>query len=268
MDGLTNVSETLYVPMAGRIYSSKYSPHFFYDEVALHIYEKYPEYFEKSLQQEEYTHLASAMRSKNMDRYIQDFLKRNPKGSIVNLGCGLESLYQRNNNGLAYWFELDFENVLNLRKKFFPEEQNDWFLPYSIFDTTWMEKVREHSTEPILLIAAGLFHYFQEEKVIEFINSLEAVTPVELVFDAVSSFGIKQSRKYMKKMGREDALMYFSVDDPKDLISKCKVPIQLIKNEKYYSHANFKSEIKNSTKVKMKISDIFNMVKMVHLKIG
>lgn len=267
MSNLTKVSETLNIPMNGRIYSSKFTPKFFYDEKAIELYEKYPKDFKNSFEDEEYTYIASAMRSKNMDIYIKEFLNRNPKGSIVNLGCGLESLFERNDNNMANWFELDFSNVLDIRNKYFPEKDRDYYLPYSIFDYKWMDEVKKISKEPILLIAAGLFHYFEEDKIIEFMNSLEKIAPVEIVFDAVSSWGIERSRKYMKKMGREDALMYFSVDKPEELIKKCRVKIKLIKEEKYYSNANYKSKIQFSTKIKIKISDLFNMVKMIHFRI-
>lgn len=44
-----------------------------------------------------------ASRSANMDRYIQDFLRRKPGGVIAELGCGLETTFYRNDNGHTRW---------------------------------------------------------------------------------------------------------------------------------------------------------------------
>ncbi len=267
MAKLTKVSETLYIPLLGRIFSSKNYPKLFNDEYALNLWDKLPETIKNAPEQEEYTHLASAVRSKNNDIYIKEFLQKNPNGNIVNIGCGLESLFERNDNGKAKFFELDLMDVLELRKEFFPEKERDYYLPYSAFDYKWFDKLKEISSEPVLIIASGLFHYFKEEQVIDFVNNLEDIAPVELLFDAVSSSGIKRSRKYMEKMGRQDALMYFSVDSAKEFANKCKSKVVVIKEEKYYSHIDYSVGIKFSTKVKMKVSDMFNMVKMIHLKV-
>ncbi|MDO5725236.1 MAG: class I SAM-dependent methyltransferase [Tissierellia bacterium] len=267
MSKLTDVSETLFVPMEGRVYSSRNCPKFFYDSKALEIYENLPENLKSKFEQDEYTYIASAMRSKNLDLYIKDFLNENPEGSIINLGCGMESLYERNDNQKANWFELDFPEVLKLRKNYLPPKTRDNYLPYSMFDYAWIDEVKKISDKSKLIIAAGLFHYFEEEQIVEFINNLQKIAPAYLVFDAVSTFGLKQSQKYMKKMNREDALMYFSVDDPNYLINKCSSNIKLLRMEKYYKYANYNSNLKFSTKIKMKVSDIFNMVKMIYLKI-
>ena len=48
--------------------------------------------------QTQYTYLASASRSANVDRYIEDFIERKSQGIIVQLGCGLETTYYRNDN--------------------------------------------------------------------------------------------------------------------------------------------------------------------------
>ena len=268
MPELTTVSETLYVPLLGRIYASTHCPDILYNKKALDIMKQLPEKTREMSGQTEYTLLASAVRSKNVDYYVQAFLEENPSGSIVNVGCGLESLYDRNDNGKAHWFELDFPDVLKLRSEFFPENERDRYLPYSMFDYAWIDEVKAAAQGPVLIVAAGLFYYFKEEQVIDFIEHLAGFDQVQLVFDAVSSSGIKGSRHYMKKMGRQDAEMFFSVDSTKALVKKLSARTSVIEERKYYSLTELHSKISSATKLKMRFSDVFNMVKMVHLKIG
>ena len=125
------------------------------------------------------------VRSKNADYYVQRFLSKYPDSVIVNVGCGLETTYYRNNNNKSIWFELDLPEVIALRKKYFPPKIGMIvFLPYSMFDYTWMDFVKQLE-KPVMLIATGLFYYFEESKVREFIQNLASVEHAELIFDAV-----------------------------------------------------------------------------------
>ena len=99
MERLGTVESTLFVPMLGRIYTSENFPNILYDEKALELKEKLPKEVTDDNTQNQYTYLASASRSVNMDRYIKNFLKRQPEGVIVQLGCGLETAFNRNDNG-------------------------------------------------------------------------------------------------------------------------------------------------------------------------
>ena len=99
MQKLGVVEDTLFVPMLGRIYASEYCPQILYDKKALELKKKLPSDLIEKNMQNQYTLLASASRSANMDRFIRSFLERRPDGVIVQLGCGLETTYHRCDNG-------------------------------------------------------------------------------------------------------------------------------------------------------------------------
>ena len=84
------MEDTLFVPMLGRIYASEYCPQVLYDKKALELKNKLPSDLIEQKKQNQYTLLASASRSANMDRFVRSFLERRPDGVIVQLGCGLE----------------------------------------------------------------------------------------------------------------------------------------------------------------------------------
>ena len=85
MSHLGVVEDTLFVPMLGRIYASEHCPQIIYDKKALELKEKLPSDLQENGSQSQYTLLASAVRSANMDRFIRSFLKRRPDGVIVQL---------------------------------------------------------------------------------------------------------------------------------------------------------------------------------------
>ena len=67
------VEDTLFVPMQGRIYASEHCPNILYDPKALETEKKTAFRLPEQDGQSQYTLLASAARSANMDRFIRPF---------------------------------------------------------------------------------------------------------------------------------------------------------------------------------------------------
>ena len=51
--------------------------------------------------------VSMALRCRRFDRYVQDFLSDNPEGTIINLGCGLDTRFDRIDNGKMRWFDIE-----------------------------------------------------------------------------------------------------------------------------------------------------------------
>ncbi len=266
MSDLNTVEDTLFVPMLGRIYTSENFPQILCDKKALELKEKLPKNIKGQNTQTQYTLMAGAVRSTNMDRYIQDFIKRNPSGIIVELGCGLETAFYRNDNGKTLWYEVDLPNVIKYRNEIIGTHNRDISITADDFGNEWIEKIRkDYPNTPILVTASGLFYYFKEDKVLNLFQILKNYGNVEIIFDTVNSKGMKRMSKYMKQVGHSDATMYFYVDSGKDMADK--IGGKLLKEEPYYAHTQ-KQGLKFITSTTMKLSDYFNMVKMIHISLN
>lgn len=265
MSNFNTVEDTLFVPMLGRIYASLNFPQVLYDEKALEIKSKLPEKLKGQDTQTEYTHLASAVRSLNMDLYIKEFMYKNPDGIIAQLGCGLETTFYRDSKGCNnIWYEIDLPEVIDYRKEIIGETELDRTISCSAFSEEWIKTIREnHPGKPILVTASGLFYYFTEEEVINLFKMLKKYGNIEVIFDTVNSFGMKQMSKYMKQVGHEEAKMYFYVDSGKKLAES--LGATLVKEEPFYKYTD-KKGFKFSTSATMISSDVFNIVKMEHIK--
>ena len=266
MSKLGIVEDTLFIPMVGRIYASEHCPQILYDEKALAMKEKLPSGLLKQNRPSQYTLLASASRSANMDRYIRAFLARSPDGVIVQLGCGLETTYYRCGSRTARWYAVDLPHVIAYRRTLLPEPERETYLAGDAFTNDWIKQIRADSpSAPLLVSAGGLFHYFDRTKIIPFFRMLQPFGDVEVVFDAVSKSGMAMMRKkYMEQVGHPDAQMFFYVDSAAGLVSQIGGGARVIAEEPYY-HCISKRGLELSTKVSMAISDRFKMVKMIHL---
>ena len=259
------ISSTLFVPMRGRIYATEKFPHILNDEEAVKLKNKIPP--DKG-NPSQYTYLASAIRSKNMDEYINIFLKNNPIGAIIEIGCGLETTYFRHIlNNDTQWYSMDLAEVIDYREQLIPIGKQQKLIKGDILKAEWIDNLKkEIGNRPVLIIASGLFHYFTKEDVIKSIKNLMIFENVELVFDALNYLGIKGVKRYMKQLGHDDAIMYFYVNDAKHLCHEIGETVKLIKEEKYYSKIS-KEGMDFMTKTSMIASDLFNMCKMIHLKL-
>ena len=263
MPTLGVIEDTLWIPMLGRIYASEQCPQILSDPTALSLKDRLPPGLQRTGSQ--YALLAPAVRCANLDRAVQDFLRRNPDGSIVQLGCGLETACFRNDNGVTRWYAVDLPHVIACRQSLLPEPERETCLAGDAFDDAWLRHIRAHAPQtPLLVTAGGLLHYFSEEKVLGLFHMLGRFGPVELVFDAVNKQGLAMMRrKYMKQLGHPDARMFFHVDAAAELAAR--TGSQVLSEEGFYRHTP-KKGLHWATKCSMSLSDRLCMVKMIHLK--
>ena len=268
MSELGVVEDTLFIPMLGRIYASEKCPAILYDKKALSLKDRLPSGMIENDGQTQYTLLASASRSSNMDRYIKNFLERKPNACVVQLGCGLETTFNRNDNEKTHWYEVDLPDVIEYRKTLLPESEREIYLKGDAFSDFWIKEVRSKENDaPILVTASGLFYYFEEEKVVSLLRMLASYGDIEVVFDTVNKSGMNMMRKkYMKQVGHEDAKMFFYVDSASELAAKIGKNVKVLSEEGHYKYID-KSGVKIFTKISMLVSDRLNMVKMVHLSL-
>ncbi len=103
------------------------------------------------------------------------------------------------------------------------------------------------------------------DKVVWLINMLKSYGNIELLFDTVNKTGMKKMKGYMKQVGHENAQIYFYINNGEQFANNNG--IKLLKEEAYYKYTN-KKGLQIKTKATMFFSGLFNMVKMVHLKIN
>src|SRR5512139_885668 len=80
--------------------------------------------------------------SREYDRYARDCLRRHPDGVVVHIGCGLDSRFERVDNGQVEWYDLDLPEVIELRRKLFGKEgKRHHLLCCSVLEDAWLEVV-------------------------------------------------------------------------------------------------------------------------------
>ena len=184
----------------------------------------------------------------------------------MQLGCGLETTYYRDDNGKTQWYGVDLPHVIEYRRSLLPEPEREHYIAGDAFQEDWIKEIRAaHPDAPLLITASGLFYYFEEEQVLGLMRMLQQYGNIELLFDTVNKSGMTMMRKkHMRTVGHEDAQMFFYVDSAQELVGKIGGKATVLTEEKYYSHVH-KAGLQFSTKVSMIVSDWMSMVRMIHL---
>jgi O-methyltransferase involved in polyketide biosynthesis len=146
--------------------------------------------------------LLKAMRiifTREMDRHARDFLSRHPEAVVVHIGCGLDSRFERVDNGKVIWYDLDLPDVIKLRRKLIGDEGERYhLLGCSVLDNVWLEAVKLHYPRPFLFLAETVFVYFTEVQVKSLVLTLRDHFPgAELVFDGWRPFEVWLGNRYL-----------------------------------------------------------------------
>ena len=127
------------------------------------------------------------LRMREFDRLARAFLAEHPAGVIVDLGCGLDTRFERVDNGQCCWYGLDLPEVIELRKELLDETPRSHFIGCSVLDFSWMDLLSSQAGKPLLFLAEGVLVYLEEADVRRLVQALAARFPgAELVCEAYS----------------------------------------------------------------------------------
>jgi len=160
------------------------------------------------------------LRARVIDEIAQEFLARHPTGTIIELGCGLDSRFERVDNGQVQWIDLDQPAVIELRRAFFVETPRRRFLSGSAFEATWIGEVRAISSGPWLILSEGSTIYAPLEANKDLLRLLSDRLPgCEFCCDLASQWFVATQR-WHPQMGLFQARIPWSVSDPRELVER------------------------------------------------
>lgn len=185
---LPPVARTLLVPLACRARESARPDALMCDPRAMDLFTHFEGGLDCLRGMSDFDQVVTVMRARQFDRYARAFLLANPQGAVIDIGCGLDTRFDRLNNGQMTWLGLDLLEVIELRHRYLPDTERCQTLACSMFDLSWLG-VAAQMNKPVIFLAEGVFPYFTEAEVKGVVVALAKRFPgAELVFDALSPF--------------------------------------------------------------------------------
>ena len=195
MDLPIGVARTLLVSLHHRATQSIKNEGQFKDEMGEYFHRKIS--FDWSKFNDESLHWMMINRTEILDEKVTDFIVKNHDSFVINLGAGLCTRFYRLKTGRVTWIEMDLPEVIAFRKKLNePQLANHIFLPGSILNAKWIERVRQFVHGKTLFVAEGLMNYFSEEENLEIFEALTDNFPgQEMLLSILSRDGVNYANE-------------------------------------------------------------------------
>lgn len=165
-----------------------------------------------------------ASRGKVFDRVVRDFIAANDECTVVHLGAGMDSrVFRIDPPATVRWFDVDFPDVIDLRRQVYPERHDTTMLGASVTEPGWLAEVP--ADRPTLVVAEGLTMYLAPDDGIALFSRVTEHFPTgEVFFDAYSKFGIR-TQKANSVVRRAKATLRWGIDDPRELAAAGLTPV-------------------------------------------
>jgi len=183
---LSGVAETLLIPLYYRAVETKRPDALIRDARAVELVGRIDYDFSR-IRLQAHDQVALILRVREFDKRARDFLTRHPEAVVVHIGCGLDTRFDRVDNGKVEWYDLDLPEVIALRRQLIGEAPRCHLLGCPVFDDAWLDVVNAHCPRPLLFLAEGVLTYFEEAQVKSLVlRLLERCPGSELVCDAMT----------------------------------------------------------------------------------
>jgi O-methyltransferase involved in polyketide biosynthesis len=157
-------------------------------------------------------------RALHVDRAVKAYLSDRPQATVVNLGCGLDTTFQRVDNGTMRWIDLDLPDVIALRSDLLPSGPRQRSLATSVLDHGWIGEI--DASYGVFVVAAGLLCYFEKQQVRDLLVRLARAFPGGgMVLDTFSPLGMRVSnRRVLRDSGMDStAVLRWCIRRPRDI---------------------------------------------------
>ncbi|MER7408541.1 class I SAM-dependent methyltransferase [Streptomyces sp. NPDC000070] len=209
---LGTVQETLLIPLYGRAVESRKEDAILADPRAEEIVAAIDYGFARFDDLPSLT--GTVLRTSLFDRWVTDFLAAHPAGTVVEIGTGLNTRYERTDNGRARWFELDLPDVIELRRAFFADTSRRTMIAASVTDEAWVETVAAHSDGPYFFAAEAVLPFLTEAQVHHVVDLLASHFPGSTLALDTAGPGIVGTQDQHDALSKVQARMQWTCADP------------------------------------------------------
>jgi O-methyltransferase involved in polyketide biosynthesis len=158
----------------------------------------------------------TVLRTAIIDFWVRGFLAAHPAATVVELGTGLNTRFERVDNGQVHWFDLDLPDTIELRRTFFTDTERCRMVAASVLDEDWLPVVAQRRG-PYFFVADGVLVYLPEDQVMATLARIAARFPGALIaLDTYPKRTFDRQHQLAARRGI-DARWAWACDDPRSL---------------------------------------------------
>lgn len=208
---MNSVNKTLYIPLYGKSYVSKKGL-FLCDIKAEQIWSESG--FElKGKSKSKWLAYYMGIRSAVFDDYLKEQLTLNKDAIVIHIGCGLDSRVLRVNDSSRMWYDVDFEDVIEERKKYYSQKSSYKMVGADIRTPDWLEAIEKNKNA--IIVMEGVSMYLKNDELRTLMKLLAShFDKISFLMDSYTSLSAKLS-KYKNPINDVGVTEVYGIDNPK-----------------------------------------------------
>ena len=189
---MNSVNKTLYIPLYGKAFVSQKGM-ILCDEKAEEIW-KNVQFPLKGKSKSKWLAYYMGMRAAVFDQWVREKIVQFPDAIVLHLGCGLDGRVQRIGlKNATKWIDVDFESVIQERKRYYTETERYRMLAADIKDKAFVSSLPE--SENVMIVMEGVGMYLTNEEIKQLFTDLTArFSRVSVLIDCYTPFAAKMSK--------------------------------------------------------------------------
>ena len=209
---MKNVNQTLYIPLYGKAYVSKKGI-ILSDKKAEEIW--MAEGFElKGKSKSKWLAYYMGMRSAVFDCWVRRKLEKNQDAFVLHLGCGLDSRVCRVGTKNQLWYDVDFPEVIEERKKYFAKSEEYHMIGTDIRNDQWISGLPK---KPAVIVMEGVSMYLPQQELNALLDKLCGhFEYIDLLMDCYTELAAKVS-KHKNPINDVGVMVVYGIDEPEVL---------------------------------------------------
>ncbi len=189
---MNGVNNTLYIPLYGKFYVSRKGL-FLIDKKAEEIW-KSEGFSLKGKSKSKWLAYYMGIRSAVFDGWLKQQMADAPHAVVIHIGCGMDSRVIRVGTENHKWYDVDFPEVIEERKKYYAEQDNYKMIAGDARDCTWLREIEEKKSA--IVVMEGVSMYLTVDEVQNLADKLcSHFENLTLLVDVYTSFGAKMSKR-------------------------------------------------------------------------
>ena len=207
---MNSVNKTLYIPLYGKAYVSKKGI-FLKDKKAEEIWAT-EGFLLNGKSKSKWLAYYMGMRSAVFDEWLKKQMAELQDAAIIHIGCGMDSRIIRVGDEHHKWYDVDFAQVIEERKRYYSESPNYKMLAGDARDCKWISEIKENKTA--IVVMEGVSMYLTAREMQSLTESLSAhFDNVALLVDCYTCFAAKMSKR-RNPINDVGVTEVYGIDDP------------------------------------------------------
>ena len=213
---MNSINKTLYIPLYGKAYVSKKGL-FLHDKKAEEIWEA-EQFPLKGKSKSKWLAYYMGIRSAVFDEWLKQQMAETQEAAVIHIGCGMDSRIIRVGTENHPWYDVDFPEVIEERKRYYFQLDNYEMLAGDARDCQWLKNIKENKSA--IVVMEGVSMYLTVQEMQSLTDALCAhFENLVLLVDCYTSFAAKMSKR-RNPINDVGVTEVYGIDTPKEYQSE------------------------------------------------